>query len=41
MNDSLDDSLDNFAVERKNLKGIRAGDGNIRWLDASKYLLFA
>ena len=31
MNDTLDDSLDDFAVERKNLKeDIRAGDGKIR-----------
>ena len=31
MNDTLDDSLDDFTVERKNLKeDIRAGDGKIR-----------
>ena len=37
MNDTLDDSLDDFTVERKKLKeGIRA----VR-LDASKYLPFA
>ena len=31
MNDSLDDSLDDFAVERKNLKeDIRPWDGKVR-----------
>ena len=31
MNDTLDDSLDDFTVERKKLKEhIRAGDGKIR-----------
>ena len=31
MNDTLDDSLDDFTVEKKNLKeDIRAGDGKIR-----------
>ena len=31
MNDTLDDFLDDFTVERKNLKeDIRAGDGKIR-----------
>ena len=31
MNDTLDDSLDDFTVERKSLKeDIRAGDGKIR-----------
>ena len=31
MNDILDDSLDDFTVDRKNLKeDIKAGDGKIR-----------
>ena len=31
MDDTLDDSLDDFTAERKNLKeDIRAGDGKIR-----------